>query len=123
MLRIGPDGLDVHPTGADPRVPVLEGLPLQVTARPAQCPPRGEDGRGPCRPVGGPWIRASQEARLDWEARRAQAVAMLGRGVCFGEARHRSRISLRCRAWRRPRPSRTWAGRTCAAAGACGSTR
>ena len=86
VLRIGPDGLDVHPTGADPRVPVLEGLPLQVTARPAQCPLQGEDACGPCRPVGGPWIRASQEAQLDWEARRAQAVGMLGCGVCFGEA-------------------------------------
>lgn len=86
VLRIGPDRLDVHPTGADPRVPVLEGLPLQVTARPAQCPLQGEDACGPCRPVGGPWIRASQEAQLDWEARRAQAVGMLGCGVCFGEA-------------------------------------
>ena len=86
VLRIGPDGLDVHPTGADPRVPVLEELPLQVTDRPAQCPLQGEDACGPCRPVGGPWIRASQEAQLDWEARRAQAVGMLGCGVCFGEA-------------------------------------
>ena len=86
VLRIGPDGLDVHPTGADPRVPVLEELPLQVTDRPAQCPLQGEDACGPCRPVGGPWIRASQEAQVDWEARRAQAVGMLGCGVCFGEA-------------------------------------
>ena len=86
VLRIGPDGLDIVPTGADPRVPVLEELPLQVTDRPAQCPLQGEDACGPCRPVGGPWIRASQEAQLDWEARRAQAVGMLGCGVCFGEA-------------------------------------
>ena len=86
VLRIGPDGLYVHPTSADPRVPVLEELARQVTDRPAQCPLQGEDACGPCRPVGGPWIRASQEAQLDWEARRAQAVGMLGCGVCFGEA-------------------------------------
>ena len=86
VLRIGLEVLDVVPTGADPRVPLLEGLPLQVTARPSQCPLQGVDGCEPCRPVGGPWIRASQQAQIDWEARRAQALAVLGCGVCFGEA-------------------------------------
>lgn len=86
VLRIGPEALDVVTTGADPRVPPLEGLPVQVTARPSRCPLQGVDGCDPCRPVGGPWIRAAQEAQIDWEARRAQALAVLGCGVCFGEA-------------------------------------
>ncbi|MGP9538249.1 hypothetical protein ACT3SP_09560 [Brachybacterium sp. AOP43-C2-M15] len=86
VLRIGPAGLDLHPTRADPRVPALSGLALLVTARPAQCPLQGEDGCGPCRPVGGRWIRAAQTAQIAWEARRSQALAVLDCGVCFGEA-------------------------------------
>ena len=86
VLRIGPGGLDVIPTGSDPRVPALEGLELLVTARPAQCPLQGEDGCGPCRPVGGPWIARSHAAQVDWEARRSQALAVQDCGVCFGEA-------------------------------------
>ena len=86
VLRIGPAGLDVIPTGSDPRVPALEGIELLVTARPAQCPLHGRDGEGPCRPLGGPWIRASQEAQVMWEARRSQALAVQDCGVCFGEA-------------------------------------
>ncbi|MGP9581187.1 hypothetical protein [Brachybacterium sp. AOP35-5H-19] len=86
VLRIGPGGLDVIPTGADPRVPELEGLDLLVTARPAQCPLQGQDGAGPCRPHGGPWIRAAHAAQVDWEARRSQALSVQGCGVCFGEA-------------------------------------
>lgn len=86
VLRLGPGGLDVIPTGSDPRVPALEGLPLLVTARPAQCPLQGCDGAGPCRPVGGPWIRRSMEAQRDWEARRSQALAVQDCAVCFGEA-------------------------------------
>lgn len=86
VLRLGPHGLDVIPAGSDPRVPALEGLEVLVTARPAQCPLQGRDGAGPCRPVGGPWIRASQEAQVDWEARRSQALAVQDCAVCFGEA-------------------------------------
>ncbi|MGP9682963.1 hypothetical protein [Brachybacterium sp. AOP3-A1-3] len=86
VLRIGPAGLDVIPTGSDPRVPALEGMELQVTRRPAQCPLHGRDGEGPCRPHGGPWIRASQQAQVEWEARRSQALAVQDCGVCFGEA-------------------------------------
>lgn len=86
VLRIGPGGLDVIPTGSDPRVPELEGLELLVTARPGQCPLQGRDGAGPCRPVGGPWIRSAHAAQVDWEARRSQALAVQGCGVCFGEA-------------------------------------
>lgn len=86
VLRIGPGGLDVIPTGADPRIPELEGLDLMVTARPAQCPLQGQDGAGPCRPHGGPWIRAAHSAQVDWEARRSQALAVQSCGVCFGEA-------------------------------------
>ncbi|GAA1491091.1 hypothetical protein [Brachybacterium sacelli] len=86
VLRIGPGGLDVVPTGADPRVPLLSGRELLVTARPSQCPLQGQDGCGPCRPLGGPWIRAAQEAQVDWEARRALALAVQPCGVCFGEA-------------------------------------
>lgn len=85
-VRIGPRGLDVIPTGTDPRVPLLEGLPVLVTARPIHCPLQGEDCEDPCRPVGGPWIRASQAAQIEWEARRSQALAVQGCGVCFGEA-------------------------------------
>ncbi|GAA4529350.1 hypothetical protein GCM10023160_28370 [Brachybacterium paraconglomeratum] len=86
VLRIGPGGLDVFPTGADPRIPELMGLDLLVTARPAQCPLQGVDGAGPCRPHGGPWIRAAHAAQVDWEARRSQALSVQGCGVCFGEA-------------------------------------
>ncbi|WP_193106566.1 hypothetical protein [Brachybacterium sp. FME24] len=86
VIRFGPGGLDVFPTGVDPRVPALEGLELLVTARPAQCPLQGRDGDGPCRPHGGPWIRRAHDAQVDWEARRAQALAVQGCGVCFGEA-------------------------------------
>ena len=86
VLRIGPGGLDVIPTGADPRVPEIEGLDLLVTARPAQCPLQGRDGAGPCRPHGGPWIQRAHAAQVDWEARRSQALAVQGCGVCFGEA-------------------------------------
>ncbi|ASK66069.1 hypothetical protein CFK39_09865 [Brachybacterium avium] len=86
VLRIGPGGLDVIPTGSDPRVPALEGLDLTVTARPAQCPLQGSDGAGPCRPQGGPWIARAQAAQVDWEARRSQALAVQACGVCFGEA-------------------------------------
>ncbi|HEX7351076.1 hypothetical protein [Brachybacterium sp.] len=86
VLRLGPRGLDVVPTGADPRIEELQGQSLLVTARPAQCPLQGEDGCGPCRPVGGPWIRASHAAQVDWEARRSQALAVQECGVCFGEA-------------------------------------
>ncbi|WP_394216612.1 hypothetical protein [Brachybacterium vulturis] len=86
VLRIGPAGLDVIPTGSDPRVPALAGLELLVTARPAQCPLQGSDGTDPCRPVGGPWIRRAHAAQVDWEARRSQALAVQACGVCFGEA-------------------------------------
>lgn len=86
VLRLGPQGLDVIPTGADPRIEEMRGLTLLVTARPAQCPLQGTDGCGPCRPVGGPWIRASQAAQVGWEARRSQALAVQDCGVCFGEA-------------------------------------
>ena len=86
VLRIGPGGLDVVPTGSDPRIPELEGIELLVTARPAQCPLHGRDGEGPCRPVGGPWIRRAHAAQVDWEARRSQALSVQGCGVCFGEA-------------------------------------
>jgi len=86
VLRLGPRGLDLVPTGADPRIAARQGQPLLVTARPAQCPLQGEDGCGPCRPVGGPWIRASHAAQVDWEARRSQALAVQECGVCFGEA-------------------------------------
>lgn len=86
VLRLGPHGLDVIPTGADPRIQARSALPVLVTGRPAQCPLQGTDGCGPCRPVGGPWIRASHEAQVDWEARRSQALAVQACGVCFGEA-------------------------------------
>ena len=86
VLRLGPGGLDVVPTGSDPRVPALDGLEVLVTARPAQCPLQGQDGCGPCRPVGGPWVRSAQAAQVEWEARRSQALAVQGCGVCFGEA-------------------------------------
>ncbi|GAA1486751.1 hypothetical protein [Brachybacterium fresconis] len=86
VLRIGPGGLDVVPTGADPRVPMLSGLELLVTARPSPCPLQGKDDCAPCRPHGGPWVRSAQAAQLDWEARRAQALAVQSCGVCFGEA-------------------------------------
>src|SRR5690606_29343686 len=86
VLRIGPGGLDVIPTGAAPRIPELEGLDLLVTARPAQCPLQGQDGAGACRPHGGPWVRAAHAAQVDWEARRSQALSVQGCGVCFGGA-------------------------------------
>lgn len=86
VLRIGADRLDLAPTGSDPRVPRLEGLGLLVTARPAQCPLQGRDGCGPCRPHGGPWVRSAQQAQVEWQARRAQALAVQPCGVCFGEA-------------------------------------
>ncbi|MDN5899162.1 MAG: hypothetical protein L0H74_03760 [Brachybacterium sp.] len=86
VLRIGPGGLDVIPTGSDPRVPALGGLALSVTARPAQCPLQGSDGAGPCRPHGGPWIARAHAAQVVWEGRRSQALAVQGCGVCFGEA-------------------------------------
>jgi len=86
VLRIGADQLDLVPTGSDPRVPHLEGLGLLVTARPAQCPLQGRDGCGPCRPHGGPWVRSAQHAQVEWQARRDQALAVQGCGVCFGEA-------------------------------------
>lgn len=85
VLRIGPGGLDVIPTGADPRVPEVEGLDLLVTERPARCPLQGRDGEGPCRPQGGPWIRAAHEAQVNWEARRSLALTVQACGVCFGE--------------------------------------
>lgn len=34
----------------------------------------------------GPWSRRAHEAQVDWGARRSQALAVQGCGVCFGEA-------------------------------------
>ncbi|MFC7455627.1 hypothetical protein ACFQS2_00340 [Brachybacterium sp. GCM10030267] len=86
VIRLGPAGLDVIPTGADPRVPHLEAIDVLVTARPPRCPLRGTDDAEPCRPHGGPWIEAAQRAQVSWEARRSQALAVQECGVCFGEA-------------------------------------
>lgn len=86
VLSIGPEGLDVIPTGTDPRVPALDGLPALVTRRPAGCPLQGSDCAEPCRPVGGPWIDRARRAQVEWEARRSQALAVQQCGVCFGEA-------------------------------------
>lgn len=85
VIRIGAEGLDVIPTGCDPRVPELRGLQLLVTPRAPSCPLRSEDCTAPCRPVGGPWIARAHRARIHWEARRAQALAALRCGICFGQ--------------------------------------
>ncbi|MBK0331688.1 hypothetical protein I8D64_09760 [Brachybacterium sp. MASK1Z-5] len=79
--------LDVLPTGTDPRVPHLQGLPTRASRWPGMCPLTGVDELRPCRAEGGPGGEEDIRARLAFDARRALAVGLLGCGVCHGRGR------------------------------------
>lgn len=76
------DGLSFWPSSS---LAAIRG-PIPVSIRPVEpgCPMRLLNRDATCVPEGGPWVSASRERRMWWDAHRALLVSAFGCPVCDG---------------------------------------
>lgn len=76
------DGLSFCPSSS---IAAVRG-PVPVSIRPVEpgCPMRLLNRDATCVPEGGPWVSASRERRMWWDAHRALLVSAFGCPVCDG---------------------------------------
>ena len=76
------DGLSFWPTAS--REPRLGPVPVSIRRVEPGCAMRPGDRRLPCVPEGGPWVGASIQRRMWWEAHRQLMVSAFGCSLCGG---------------------------------------